>query len=381
MKNYDYSLVEHSIIKTAVTTGEKIPDGIADTWASAMWEEDYTGKGIVIAVLDTGCALNHPDLKDRIIGGRNFTIDYNGDVNNYTDNNFHGTHVAGIIAASKNEQGIVGMAPDAKLFIGKVADSKGNGMAIWLLNAIRYCTNWVGPNGEKIRIINMSLAGNFIPSTVHDAIKDAIAKGITFVCASGNAGDGKGDTDEINYPAYYPEVISVGAYDGWGKVADFSNSNNQLDLVAPGVNIYSTWHIDNGYITLSGTSMASPHVAGAVALIANKLDKAFKRQATDQEIYEELVNKTTVALDVPKTQQGFGTLRFVHAKDAVEYKVKPADVNFDTVLKWLKEKGMFNTPDYWKNNAVAGKTVKGEYMREALIKMYIVLALEAKVDQ
>lgn len=364
------------------TTSEIIPEGVKDIYASAMWDKGYTGNEVVVAILDTGC-YPHADLQGQIIGGRNFTTDYGGDPNCFEDNHFHGTHVAGTIAGVKgNSKGVVGVAPNTKLLICKVLDSTGQGGVYNIINGIDYAINWRGPQGQKVRIINMSLGATYAPEALHDAIKRAVAADIAIVCASGNIGDGNATTDEINYPAYYPEVIAVGAYDMWGAVAPFSNSNNQIDLVAPGVNIYSTSN-DGGYEYSSGTSMAAPHVAGGLALLANKLDKAFGSRATEKELYTELINNNTILLNAANTLQGYGSLRFIGANTVPTRKVKVSDVNFETALQWLgaPERKMFNTLDYWRNNAVTGKTVKGEYMREALIKIYIVQALNAKVDE
>lgn len=379
----DIRLLDYTIgtILPAVSS-ETIPEGVKDIYAGAMWDRGHTGNDVVVAVLDTGCYA-HPDLQGQIIGGRNFTTDYAGDPNNFSDNHFHGTHVAGTIAGVKgNGIGVIGVAPNVKLLVLKVLESDGSGGVYNIIRAIDYAIAWRGPQGQQVRVISMSLGALFAPQDLHEAIKRADAADIAIVCASGNIGDGNGDTDEINYPAYYPEVIAVGAYDFWGGVAPFSNSNNQIDLVAPGVNILST---DNtgGYVYASGTSMAAPHVAGALALIANKLDKAYGNRATSRELYEELINRNTILLDVVSTLQGYGSLRFIGAVDVPIKKIKIADVDFEQALTWLgaPERRMFNTLDYWRNNAVKGKTVRGEYMREALIKIYIVQALGAKVDE
>ena len=117
------------------------------------------GQDVVVAVLDTGCDTNHIDLKDRIIGGRNFTKDYEADPNVYLDNNGHGTHVAGTIAATENGVGVLGVAPLAKMLVLKVLAGDGSGSYEQIIEAIHYAVNWRGPNQEKVRIISMSLGG------------------------------------------------------------------------------------------------------------------------------------------------------------------------------------------------------------------------------
>lgn len=367
----------------------EIPDGVADISARSMWDNGYKGEGVVVAVLDTGCTTTHPELKDRIIGGRNFTEENGSNINDFSDGAVHGSHVAGTIAAAQNGVGVVGVAPEVKLLIVKVLDNEGNGWNADIINGIDYAINWRGPKGEKVRVISMSLGSKFSVPNLQAAIKRADAAGICIVAASGNVGDGDETTDEISYPAYYPEVIAVGAYDGFGRVADFSNSNNQIDLIAPGVNIRST---DNGtgYVYSSGTSMAAPHVSGALALLANKLDKAYGRTATSTELYDYLINVNTFALeDVSKTSQGFGGLRFFKASELpappvpVRRKVKVTDVNINDVLEWFRTSDpvMLNTVDYWKNNAIAGKTCRGDYVQSAFKKIYIVQGLGAEVDE
>lgn len=363
-----------TVTGTVVGTGQVMPEGVKDIQASLMWNSSYKGSGVVIAVLDTGC-YNHPDLQGQIIGGRNFTSDYNGDPTNYSDNNFHGTHVAGTIAAVSNSTGVIGVAPDVKLLIVKVLDSKGSGLISNIINGIDYATNWRGPNGERVRIMNMSFGALYQTDALYNAVKRAIDANICVVAASGNVGDGDGTTNEVNYPAYYDEVIAVGSYDLMGHVSSFSNSNNLLDLVAPGEGIYST---DNkgGYTSSSGTSMAAPHVSAALALIANKLDAAYGTEATNDELYNYLIEQCTIPLEDATNLQGYGLLRMIHASDAVPTRqIKISDISLDDVLAWYQSIGSMNSPDYWKSHLVTGGTVNPDYVKEQFIKNYIVLAL------
>ena len=134
------------------------------------------GKGVVVAILDTGIDTTHPDLKDRIIDGRNFTFE--GRFNDITDRNGHGTHVAGTIAGSEDGEGVVGVAPEADLLICKVLDRNGSGSYRSITQAIRWATKWRGPNGERVRIINMSLGGPSPDEKQYNAILQACAEGI-----------------------------------------------------------------------------------------------------------------------------------------------------------------------------------------------------------
>lgn len=279
----------------------EIPEGVRLMKAQEVWDESRKGSGVVIAVLDTGCQTDHPDLNDRIIGGRNFTADFNGDRNIFDDNNGHGTHVAGIIAASENNEGVLGMAPQAKLLILKVLEGNGSGSIQGITSAIYYAIDWQGTAGEKVRVISMSLGGPQGSQELHDAIIRATNSGILVVCAAGNTG-----RQEEQFPGAYNEVVGVGAVDLNKKFASFSTMNKQVDVVAPGVDIISTYP-GNRYAKLSGTSMATPHVTGAAALIINQCEKDFERTLTEDEIYAQLCKRTST-LGYKKMKEGNGFL-------------------------------------------------------------------------
>lgn len=293
-------------VQEVYKSANEIPEGVSLIQAPGYWEKSKKGDGVIIAVIDTGAQTDHPELKDRIIGGRNFTTDYKSDPDNYEDNNGHGTHVAGTIAATENGLGVIGVAPLAKLLILKVLSKDGSGSYKNIINAIKYATDWTGPKGEKVRVISMSLGGGSDIAKLHEAIKNAVNKNILVVCASGNEGDNNSNTDEYSYPAAYPEAVSVGAVDLNKKMAGFSNTNKNVDLVAPGVNILSTY-LKGKYAKLSGTSMATPHVAGAAALIINDSEADFKRSLSEAEVYAQLIKRTT-SLGYDKRSEGNGLL-------------------------------------------------------------------------
>jgi major intracellular serine protease len=271
---------------------ENPPSNIIDIGSQYKWSRGYTGKGVVVAVIDTGCDTNHPDLKDRIIGGYNFTEEHGGDISIFEDTNGHGTHIAGIIAGSINGKGIVGVAPDAKLLILKVLDQFGSGSINSLVEAIHYAVDWRGPAGERVKIISLSLGSKNPSSDLYDAVKRAVAHNISVVAASGNDGDGNIETNEYRYPGAYKEVIEVGAINKLNEIAYFSNTNESVDLYAPGVKINSAY-LKNGYAVLSGTSMATPHVAGAIALLIEEYEGLFRRELKEIEIYQLLMEHTT----------------------------------------------------------------------------------------
>jgi major intracellular serine protease len=282
MENY-VRLFPYELVEQLEMVNE-IPKGVEIIQAPEIWPETK-GKGITVAVLDTGCDTDHPDLMDRIIGGYNFTKDDGGDSLKFEDYNGHGTHVAGTIAATLNNSGVVGVAPEANLLILKVLGKNGSGKYDWIIKAIQYAID------QKVDIISMSLGGPNDVKALHDVIIEAVDQNILVVCAAGNDGDGKDSTDEFGYPGCYNEVISVGAVNLERKSSGFTNSNNQVDLVAPGEKIISTY-LNGTFATLSGTSMATPHVSGALALLKVISNSAFERDLTVPELYSQLIKRT-----------------------------------------------------------------------------------------
>ncbi|WP_191562050.1 S8 family peptidase [Metabacillus idriensis] len=292
-----------------VKSVKAISEGVAMIGAPKLWEQGIQGKGITIAVLDTGCDVTHPDLRGKIAGGRNFTTDDNGDPNRLTDYHGHGTHVSGTIAAAKN----VGVAPQAKILVVKVlAGESGSGEYAWITNGILYAIE------QKVDVISMSLGGPSDHSELRKAVRKAVASQIAVVCAAGNEGDNDSSTPEFSYPGSYNEVISVGSVGFEKKSSYFSNSNNEIDLVAPGEKIVST--IPGGqYAAFSGTSMSTPHVAGAIALIKQFEQQEFDRKFTEAEVYAQLIRRT-IPYGNPKTQEGNG-LVYLTAPDLLRESV------------------------------------------------------------
>lgn len=315
--NKSKKLIPFKVLETSETAYE-IPQGVSMIKAPEFWEKGNKGKDITIAIIDSGCDCNHSDLKDRIIGKKNFTTDDNGDENNVTDYVGHGTHVAGTIAASENGKGVIGVAPEANLLILKALDKDGRGYNEWIINAINYAIS------KEVDIISMSLGGSDDDQNLHEAIKNAVNNNILVVCAAGNEGDDNPDTDEFGYPGAYNESISVGAIDYTRRYAKFTNSNKEVDLVAPGVNIKSTYP-NNKYATLSGTSMATPHISGALALIKNWANNEFGRSLTEPELYAQLI-KETISLGYKRTLVGNGML-YLTAQQILEEHLKKISVN------------------------------------------------------
>ena len=266
---------------------QEIPTGVqrikTQLNSIAAINNDGGSVDVDVAVLDTGIDLDHPDLN--VYRSVNFAKGKSAD-----DGNGHGTHVAGSIGALDNNQGVVGVAPGVRLWAVRVLDNRGSGWTSDIIAGIDYVT----ANASQIEVVNMSLGGrgtddgncgltNNDPQ--HEAICNSVKAGVVYVVAAGNDND-----DSKNYvPASYDEVITVSALNdsdglagGLGPsnsrgdddtLADFSNFGEDVDIAAPGVNINSTWK-DGGYNSISGTSMASPHVAGAVALYISKNGRA-----------------------------------------------------------------------------------------------------------
>lgn len=249
-----------------------ISPNILQIGAVNKWEKRITGKNVVISVIDTGVDDTHPNLTGKIISGYNFTSEHDGQSSVYLDTNGHGTHVAGIIVGN----GFIGVAPDSKIIALKVLNENGTGKIDDVIKAIDYSINWRGLAGEKVDVINLSLGIKRSNKGLENAVKRAKKANIPIVAASGNSGDGNIHTKEYSYPGYYNEVIEVGAVDTHNNITDFTNTNEEMDILAPGENIHSTY-LNKEFLSLSGTSMAAPHVTGAIALIIeealiNKID-------------------------------------------------------------------------------------------------------------
>ncbi|MBN2557514.1 MAG: S8 family peptidase [Clostridia bacterium] len=228
---------------------EVLPWGVDRIGADEVWEQ-VVNTGVKVAVIDTGIDLDHPDLAANIKGGYNLisprkTAD---------DDNGHGTHVAGIIAAVDNDFGVVGVGPTLNLYAVKVLDRRGSGTISTVIAGIE----WAIANGMDV--INMSLGGAG-SSSLEEAVVKAYNAGIVLVASAGNSYGGS-----VGYPAAYPQVIAVSSIDSNDTISSFSSIGPEVDVAAPGGYIYSTYK-GGVYAYMSGTSMAAPHVTGAVAVL------------------------------------------------------------------------------------------------------------------
>lgn len=211
------------------------------------------GENVKVAVLDTGVDLYHKDLIDNLLPGKNFIEKRNPP----QDGNGHGTHVAGIIAATNNDIGMVGVAPEAKIIPVKVLNDQGDGFPKATAEGIMWAVDVA-----QADMICMSLGAPFLLSEVYKAIKHAWRKNVPCFVAAGNAGK----TKEVFYPANYKETIAIGSISENFDRSSFSNTGTNLDFMAPGNKIFSTVPT-NWYAIMSGTSQATPFVVGVAALL------------------------------------------------------------------------------------------------------------------
>lgn len=259
---------KHNLIKTMKKDNQTIPWGLQSIGADISLKNNSEGRKIKIAVFDTGVS-NHPDLK--VKRGVSF-VDY---TSSYTDDNGHGTHVIGTIAAENNKAGIVGVAPESEIYAVKILDQNGSGSYSQIIDAI----NWAIDN--KIDIINMSFGGTENSQALHNAIIAANNSGILVIAAAGNSGAGE---ETESFPARYPEVMSIGSVDQSLSRASYSSTGAEIDLVAPGSQILSTTS-DDEYGVMSGTSMATPHVSGSAAVLWSN-NKKMSNQQVKAKLYE-----------------------------------------------------------------------------------------------
>lgn len=299
-----------ALVSTRLTTND--PDlarqyGHRSIHLGEAWDISMGDPRVVVAVVDTGIDLTHPDLRDRLVPGISFVPGTSGPM----DDNGHGTHVAGIIAASANNGvGIAGVAPHCRLMPVKVLDAKGNGNTSDIVAGVVYAAE------HGARVINLSLGGEGGGKALETAIGYAQRRGCVVVAAMGN--DGANTQD---YPASYPGVIAVGAVDSQDQVASYSNFGRWISVVAPGDEVYSTmptYHVtlddeepgaDIGYGTLSGTSMATPYVSGLAALLCSVNPNLTPRGV------KTLIERSADDLQTPgfDTFTGFGRINAFHA--------------------------------------------------------------------
>lgn len=302
------------------------------------YENDITGKGVVIAVLDTGCDMNHCDLKQNIIGGYNVTSD-----SSLMDYNGHGTHVAGIISAIDNNLGINGIAPDAKLYIVKA--NRNNEPYFYYSDIVRGIYKCIELG--YIDIINMSFGSYYDSSILKEAILDATKHGIVVVAAAGNDG-----TSRPIYPAAYQSCLSVGSCNYQKQISVFSNRGINYNIIAPGEAIYSTVP-GNAYNIMYGTSMAAPIISGVAALVISK----YNLHHNVNMVKDIIINNSDH--QVVNVQKIFN-LPKIHAPDKPNIKVieNPETLQKEIILNTDKNTESYYTIDK-KNPSIYSDKVNG----------------------
>lgn len=279
----DTSNVEVKVpdVQIAARASQQLPWGIKAIYNNSNLATTSGGSGINIAVLDTGVNINHLDLVNRIEQCKDFTGSTTVINNSCTDRNGHGTHVAGTALADggSDKGGVYGVAPSADLWAYKVLMDNGSGYSDDIAAAIRHAADQATATRTKT-IISMSLGSSANNSLISNAVNYAYSKGVLIVAAAGNSGYSQGT---IGYPGALVNAIAVASLEnvqqnGTYRVANYSSrgyastdgdyviQQGDIEISAPGSSVYSTWY-NGGYNTISGTSMATPHVSGLAAKI------------------------------------------------------------------------------------------------------------------
>jgi major intracellular serine protease len=264
-------------------------------------EKEWTfsqGEGIKIAVIDTGCDVYHPDLKNNLLQGKNFISK-----NDPIDDNGHGTHVSGTIAAQNNNTGIVGVAPQSKIIPIQALNGDGNGNNNTIAKAIIWATD------NNANFITMSLGSPYDSSDIKSAINYANRKGCVVFCAAGNSGP----NTEIMYPARYSNTVAIGSIGQQLNRSRFTCAGEELDFLSPGENILSCMP-NNNYAIMSGTSMANPFAVGCAALAASYAKKIKNNSLKTYVDYINLFKQNTLKLkdkkfNNQKKYEGYGIIQ------------------------------------------------------------------------
>lgn len=256
--------------------------GIPDVWSRTQGEEQ------ACLVIDTGMP-NHPDLEKCLL--KDLCRDFTGE--GLDDGNGHSTFVSSIIAASNDENGVVGYAPMGKIITAKVLDSSGTGSSQNVMEALKYAHQI----SDKLSVINMSLGARYSTPGMREIIQAIVAKGVPVICAAGNE-QRNCNAETLCYPGAYPEVIAIAAYDKNGNLGNFSSWGKEVDLAFPGVDNIGCG-LNGTYVKMSGTSFASPACA-AVVMLVKALHKRLKNLTlTPEQVKEHLYN-----FAVSKSEEG-----------------------------------------------------------------------------
>ncbi|UPM43022.1 S8 family peptidase [Halocatena salina] len=288
-------LQQHSDVRYVEKNGQMhalaqtTPWGVDRVDADVAHEAGHTGSGADIAIIDTGIDASHPDLQANLGAGYAVTSCLWGCDYDWGDDNGHGTHCAGIANAVNNTEGVVGVSTNATLHAVKVLDSRGGGSYSDIAAGIEYVAD------QGWDVASLSLGGSY-SAAVADAVDYAYNRGVLVVAAAGNSGP---CTDCVSHPASHSNAVAVSATNDADGLASFSSTGPEVEIAAPGADIYSTYTSDS-YNTLSGTSMACPHVAGAGGLLMGE-------GYTNTEARQRLTS-TAENIGLPSNEQGAGLL-------------------------------------------------------------------------
>jgi subtilisin len=263
--------------------GQVVQWGVKRVDAPAAWAKSK-GAGVKVVVIDTGLDMTHPDLAGNIKGGWNAIAKSD----NFNDDHGHGTHCGGNIAALDNAIGIEGVAPKADLYGVKVLDENGSGTFDDVIAGMQWAVD------HHMEVASMSLGADQGNQALADMVAAMKKGGVTLVAAAGNSGGA------VGFPGGYPEAIAVAASDSNDQLADFSSRGPEVAVIAPGVDVYSLSK-NGGYETMSGTSMATPHVAGLAVLYLSK-----HKSATPDQVRAALSAASTKLAGVIPEGQGAG---------------------------------------------------------------------------
>jgi len=292
----DSSVKIHALSRSAAALEDGIPWGVRHIQAPEAWSIT-TGHNVRVGVIDTGVDNSHPDLQNSVSRGINLIY---RSVPPHDDNG-HGTHIAGTIAAANRLHGMIGVAPRATIHPVKAFDQNGTAFVSDIILGLDWCVR------NRMHIVNMSFGMQNRSKSLQQAVQSAIRAGVAVVASSGN--DGR--SSEIDYPARYGQTIAVGAINKQGRVASFTNRSSLIDIYAPGDKIVSAW-IGGKYREMSGTSMATSHVSGAIALLI-----AYKPGLTHEQI-KELLQTSGKPLKSSKAPHQVGELNVLRLLSAAD---------------------------------------------------------------
>jgi subtilisin len=292
----DPKVTVHGTVFKPAARETGIPWGVQEIKAPQAWSLT-TGHRIKVGVIDTGVDFNHPDLKQSLARGINLLN--RGALPH--DDNGHGTHIAGTIAAANQLHGMIGVAPRSTIYPVKAFDQNGSAFVSDIILGIEWCVR------NRVDVINMSFGMKTRSKSLLNAVSNAYNSGVIIVASSGNDGKRK----SIDYPARYPQTIAVGATNRLRRVAPFSNRGLHIDIYAPGDKILSSW-LRGKYNEMSGTSMATSHVTGAIALLL-----AYKPGLTPGDI-KTILKRSMMPLRGTKTPRITGELDILRMLQAVD---------------------------------------------------------------